>query len=132
MTLEHVAIWTDDLEKLKDYYVKYFGGIPNEKYTNEKNNFQSYFLTFNSGARLEIMAMPNIPANTNDTITKQHRGLIHLAFGVDTIEEVEDKAKELKTDGFPILSGPRMTGDGYFEFETLDPDNNRLEVTSKG
>ena len=66
----------------------------------------------------------------NDTIQKQHLGIIHLAFGVDTIEEVEEKAKQLKAAGFPILSGPRKTGDGYYEFETLDPDNNRIEVTA--
>lgn len=131
MTLEHVAIWTDDLERLKDYYTKYFGAVSNEKYTNEKKQFHSYFLTFKSGARLEIMTMPNVPANENDTIVKQHKGIIHLAFGVDTIQEVKDKANELQADGFQILSGPRMTGDGYFEFETLDPDNNRLEVTVK-
>jgi len=129
MTLEHVAIWTDQLEKLKDFYVKYFGGVSNSKYTNETKQFQSYFLSFRSGARLELMSMIGIPDNTNDTITKQHLGIIHLAFGVDTIAEVDQKAIELKAVGFPILSGPRKTGDGYYEFETLDPDNNRLEVT---
>lgn len=132
MTLEHVAIWTDNLENLKDYYTKYFDGVCNDKYTNEANKFQSYFLTFKSGARLEIMTMPNIPANTNDTIISQHKGIIHLAFGVTSLQEVDDKAKELKANGFLILSGPRMTGDGYYEFETLDPDNNRLEITAKG
>ena len=131
MTLEHVAIWTDVLEGLKNYYGRYFGGVPNGKYTNEKNQFHSYFITFKSGARLEIMTMPGIPANANDTIAKQHKGIIHLAFGVDDIQEVEAKATELQGDGFKILRGPRRTGDGYFEFETLDPDNNRLEVTTK-
>lgn len=131
MTLEHVAIWTDNIENLKDYYVKYFGGLANDKYVNEKKQFQSYFLTFQSGARLEIMSMPNLPDNANDTVLRQHKGIIHLAFGVDTIQEVEAKAKELQQAGFKILSGPRVTGDGYFEFETLDPDNNRLEVTTK-
>jgi lactoylglutathione lyase len=77
------------------------------------------------------MKRPNIPANANDTIGKQYRGIIHLAFGVDTREEVESKARELQADGFKILSGPRLTGGGYYEFETLDPDNNRLEVTTK-
>ena len=131
MTLEHVAIWTDNLEKLKDYYTKYLGGVCNDKYSNEVNDFHSYFLTFKSGARLEIMTMPNIPANTNDTIIRQHKGIIHVAFGFDTLNEVDDKAKELQTNGFLILNGPRLTGDGYYEFETLDPDNNRLEVTAK-
>ncbi|MEO5562250.1 MAG: VOC family protein [Chitinophagaceae bacterium] len=138
MTLEHAAIWTDQLEKLKDYYVKYFGGTPNDKYTNPAKQFQSYFLSFpdkgsapGAGARLEIMSMIGVPANLNDTIIKQHTGIIHLAFGVNSIEEVEEKAKELISAGFPILSGPRKTGDGYYEFETLDPDDNRIEVTYK-
>lgn len=129
MTLEHVAIWTDHLDLLKDFYVKYFDGVANAKYTNESKQFQSYFLTFKSGARLELMSMPGIPANSNDRVVKQHKGIIHLAFGVDSMTEVEQKALELKAAGFPILSGPRKTGDGYYEFETLDPDNNRLEVT---
>ena len=131
MILEHVAIWTNNLEGLKEYYVKYFGAHANDKYRNLNKNFESYFLSFGSGARLELMSRPDIPNNLNDTITNQHTGIIHLAFGVSTMEEVNAKAKELQNDGFPILSGPRKTGDGYYEFETLDPDNNRLEVTTK-
>ena len=130
MTLEHVAIWTNQLETLKEYYVKYFHGKSNDKYSNNSKGFHSYFLSFASGARLELMSMPAIPANQNDTIQKQHLGIIHLAFGVDTLQEVEEKARQLQADGFPILSGPRKTGDGYYEFETLDPDNNRIEVTA--
>lgn len=130
MTLEHVAIWTHQLETLKEYYEKYFNGTANNKYINSKKDFHSYFLGFASGARLELMSMPGIPGNENDTIQKQHTGIIHLAFGLDTIKDVEEKAKQLETDGFPILSGPRKTGDGYYEFETLDPDNNRIEVTA--
>lgn len=131
MTLEHVAIWTDNLETLKDFYVKHFEGVLNSKYTNDSKQFHSYFLTFASGARLELMSMPGIPENSNDRLTKQHKGLIHLAFGINTIEEVDKKAIQLRQAGFPILSGPRKTGDGYYEFETLDPDNNRLEVTCR-
>lgn len=131
MTLEHVAIWTDNLEQLKGYYTNYFGGIANNKYINTTKQFESYFLTFESGARLELMARPDIPENKNDTVMAQHKGIIHLAFGVGTMQEVDEKAKQLQADGFTILSGPRKTGDGYYEFETLDPDNNRLEVTTK-
>lgn len=131
ITLEHAAIWTDNLERLKAYYIKYFQAISNNKYTNPNKGFESYFLSFESGARLEIMSMPGIPGNRNDTIKAQHQGIIHLAFGVNSIGEVDAKAKELQQDGFSILSGPRTTGDGYYEFETLDPDNNRLEVTAR-
>ena len=130
MKLDHVAIWTTRLELLKDYYVKYFHGRVNKKYTNKETGFESYFLTFDSGSRLEIMQKPGIPQNLNDTIVKQYQGLIHLSFGVDTMNEVIEKSEELEKDGFRILRGPRKTGDGYFEFETLDPDNNRIEVAA--
>jgi lactoylglutathione lyase len=130
-TLDHVAIWTTHLEKLKDFYVKYFNGTANEKYINKDTGFESYFLTFDSGSRLEIMQKHGIPENLNDTVIKQHQGLIHLSFAVDNMDIVVQKSQDMKKEGFRILRGPRRTGDGYFEFETLDPDNNRIEVSSK-
>lgn len=130
MTIDHVAIWTTHLEKLKNYYVKYFNGWANEKYTNSEKHFESYFVTFDSGTRLELMQMPGIPENLNDTILKQHQGIIHLAFGLENIDLVNEKLNELEKAGFKILRGPRKTGDGYYEFETLDPDNNRIEVSA--
>jgi len=129
MTLEHVAIWTNNLEALKDYYIKYFQAVCNNKYSNNKKGFESYFLSFESGARLEIMNMPGIPANLNDTVNAQHQGIIHLAFGVSSMEKVDAKAKELQQDGFIILSGPRTTGDGYYESVIADPEGNRIEIT---
>jgi lactoylglutathione lyase len=131
MIIEHIGIWTDDLERLKDYYTKYFDGIPNDKYYNPQTRFESYYLRFGSGSQLEIMTRPGIPDNANDTINLQHKGLIHLAFGFDTMEEVDQKCAQLKEAGFEILRGPRSAGDGSYEFETLDPDNNRIEVTTK-
>ena len=76
------------------------------------------------------MKKPGIPGNLNDTSGKQHLGLIHLAFGMETMDKVSEKAAELEKNGFRIIRGPRKTGDGYFEFETLDPDNNRIEVAT--
>ncbi|HKK42845.1 MAG TPA: VOC family protein [Bacteroidales bacterium] len=130
MNIDHIAIWTHNLEGLKEYYTRYFGATPNNKYTNKEKQFESYFLSFSSGSRLELMQMPGIPPNMNDTMDRQHTGLIHISFGVDSMGSVRDKAEELKRDGYPVLRGPRRTGDGYFEFETLDPDNNRIEVSS--
>ena len=131
MKLEHIAIWTDNIELLRNYYVSFFDGQSNEMYINPKTQFQSYFISFESGARLEIMSMPNIPDNTNDTINVQHKGIIHIAFSVATKQEVDAKAALLQANGFEILNGPRVTGDGYYEFVTLDPDNNRLEVITQ-
>ncbi len=131
ITLEHAAIWTKDLERLKEYYCDFFGGTANTKYSNIAKGFSSYFLSFDGGARLEIMSMVGIEDNANDRSKEQYLGIIHLAFGVSSQEEVDAKAIELSNAGYPILSGPRKTGDGYYEFETLDPDNNRLEVTVK-
>jgi len=130
MKIEHIAIWTHNLEGLKDYYCQYFGGNSNSKYVNEKKQFQSYFISFETGARLELMSRADIldqPKNSNDPM---QTGYTHFAFGVETMAEVDSKARELAEQGFPILSGPRVTGDGYYEFETLDPDGNRLEVAT--
>ena len=127
MIIEHIAIWTSRLEELKDFYVGFFGGVSGEKYINRERGYQSYFISFSTGARLELMKMDGIPENRNDPAA-QHQGIIHLAFGVDTVEEVEIKAQQLLKAGFRILKGPRRTGDGYYEFEALDPDNNRFEV----
>ena len=132
MKLEHVAVWTAQLEVLKDYYEKYFNGSAGKKYHNPKRQYQSYFISFDSGARLELMMAPHIPKNLNDNIDTEYLGIIHMAFEVSSKEEVDEKAVELGNAGFRILSGPRTTGDGYYEFATLDPDNNRLEVTTTG
>lgn len=130
MTIDHVAIWTTQIEKMKDYYVRYFDGIANIKYRNNENQYESYFVSFDSGSRIELMQKPGIPENLNDTVEKQYLGIIHLAFGVEKMDLVNQKLKELAGDGYKILRGPRKTGDGYWEFETLDPDNNRIEVSA--
>jgi lactoylglutathione lyase len=126
--IEHVAIWTQDLEGLKDFYVEYFGGQPNDKYVNEKTGFESYFLTFESGARLELMRMDSIPARRCDPID-QYQGLIHFAFSVGSQEAVDQLTKRLHEQGYLIVGEPRTTGDGYYESVALDPDGNRIEIT---
>lgn len=131
MILEHIAIWTGDLERLKNYYVHFFNGLSNDKYINTTTGFESYFISFEEGSRLEIMYRADIPENRNDVVDKQHRGIIHLAFGVKDKSTVDQMADLLKAEGYPILRGPRTSGDHYYEFETLDPDGNRLEVITK-
>lgn len=131
MRIDHVAIWTNRLEELKEFYVKYLNGKAGEKYTNRETLFESYFISFSSGSRLELMRKPGIPENLNDTLGKQHLGLIHLSFGMETMESVNEKASHLERAGFRIIRGPRKTGDGDWEFESADPDGNRIEVMTR-
>ena len=128
MRIEHVAIWTGDLERLKRFYTKYFNCIAGNKYRNESNDFESYFLSFDNGSRLELMQMPSIPHNLNDPKT-QYEGIIHIAISVGSKENVIEITEKLRSGEYTILSEPQATGDGYFESCVLDSDENRLEIT---
>ena len=129
MRIEHVAIWCRDLETLREFYGTYFGARSNEKYVNEAKGFESYFLSFDSGARLELMRLQSIPQTTNDP-HKQFTGLIHLAISVGSENGVDELTSELKKAGHRVIDGPRRTGDGYYESVVLDPENNRIEITA--
>ncbi len=127
MKIEHVALWTQNLERMRDFYVEFFNGKSNEKYTNPKKGFESYFITFDSGARLEIMRQAAIPANRND-VDEQYIGLIHVAMSVGSREGVDELTNELRAAGYRVVSEPRETGDGYYESCVMDPDGNRIEI----
>ncbi|MES2517097.1 MAG: VOC family protein [Bacteroidota bacterium] len=128
MHIEHIAIWTNQLEILKDFYVKYFKAKSNDKYHNPTKAFTSYFLTFEKGARLEIMQMPNISV-ASDNIYQQFTGLTHFAVSVGSKEIVDSLTEKFREDGFEVVGEPRTTGDGYYESVILDPDKNRIEIT---
>ena len=128
MKIEHLAIWVNDLEGMKAFYETYFNGKANAKYRNDKKQFESYFLTFEEGCRLELMHRPDIPANVND-LRKEYIGIIHFAISVGNKETVDTMTEQLRTDGYQIIGEPRWTGDGYYESVVLDPENNRIEVT---
>jgi lactoylglutathione lyase len=129
MKIDHVAIWCRDIEKLKGFYEKYFSAKANEKYFNSTKNFSSYFLVFGQGCRLELMQMPGVPDSKND-FEKQFTGLIHLAISVGSKQTVDELTERLRSDGYSIVGEPRTTGDGYYESVVLDPENNRIEITS--
>lgn len=129
MHIEHVAIWTHNLERLRAFYEHYFQAQAGTKYVNPGKRFESYFLTFPAGeARLELMQMPTIPASAHDAAA-QFTGYIHLAFAVGSEEQVDALTAQLQRDGYRVLDGPRRTGDGYYESAVLDPDGNRVEIT---
>jgi lactoylglutathione lyase len=128
MKLEHIAIWTGDLERLRQFYVEYFGATSNAKYINVKKQFESYFLSFQTGARLEIMYSPRVQSLHNNQ-SNQQSGYAHIAFSLDTKAQVDALTSRLQSDGYQLLDGPRYTGDGYYESSFLDPDGNRIELT---
>jgi lactoylglutathione lyase len=128
MRIEHLAIWSKDIEHLKRFYVRYFDCTAGELYFNPKKNFQSYFLSFESGCRLEIMQMPGIAEKQADASHEQ-MGLIHFAISVGGKEQVDTLTEMLRADGYQIIGEPRTTGDGYYESVVLDPEQNRIEIT---
>lgn len=127
MKIDHIAIWTKNLEGLRSFYIHYFDASSTEIYYNHTKEFRSYFLSFDTDCRLEIMEMPRIPASRNDVI-KQFIGIIHFAINVGSKKEVDRLTALLKNDGYKVVNEPRTTGDGFYESVVLDPDGNRIEI----
>jgi lactoylglutathione lyase len=129
MRIEHVAMWTEDIERLAHFYRAYFGAAVGERYVNPAKGFESRFLSFDSGARLEIMRTTAFSAVKKDSVS-QTIGLTHLAFAVGSDHGVDALTSRLHRDGYAVLDGPRRTGDGYYESVVSDPDGNRIEITA--
>ena len=126
--IEHLAIWTKDLEKAKNFYVKYFEMVCGEKYHNPTKKFTSYFLSFrNSNVRIELMHRPDILEHTEKKGFTN--GLAHFAISVGSKETVNSITERLRADNFTIESEPRTTGDGYYESVVLDTEGNLIEIT---
>lgn len=126
MKIEHIAMYVNDLEKAKDFFVTYFSASSNNVYHNSKTDFRSYFLTFENGARLEIMTKPDL-TDSGDFLNRF--GYAHIAFSVGCKEAVDTLTAQLKSDGYCVISGPRTTGDGYYESCILDFEGNVIEIT---
>ncbi|MEF2763977.1 MAG: VOC family protein [Mediterraneibacter sp.] len=126
MRIEHVAMYVNDLEAARDFFIKYLGASSNDGYHNQKTGFRSYFLSFSDGARLEIM---NKPQMDDAEKTLARTGLIHIAFSVGSRERVDELTEELKRDGYEVVSGPRTTGDGYYESCVIGIEGNQIEIT---
>lgn len=126
MRIEHIAMYVNDLEKAKDFFVRYFNAVPNEGYHNPRTDFRSYFLRFSDGARLEIM---NKPRMQDDEKSLNRTGFIHIAFSLGSREAVDRLTAELRKDGYTVVSGPRTTGDGYYESCIIGIEGNQIEIT---
>jgi lactoylglutathione lyase len=127
--LDHVALWTDDIERLASFYGRYFGAQAGERYLNASKGFESRFVTFEGGARLEIMRTTSLHPVSHAPGT-QRMGLTHLALSLGSTELVDELTNRLRDAGYPVIDGPRRTGDGYYESVVLDPDGNRVEITA--
>lgn len=126
MRIEHIAMYVNDLERARDFFIKYFGAVSNAGYHNKNTGFRSYFLSFDDGARLEIM---NRPGMQDAEKTSARTGFIHIAFSLGSREKADELTAVLREDGFEVLSGPRTTGDGYYESCIVGVEGNQIEIT---
>ena len=95
-------------------------------YHNEKTGFRSYFISFEDGARLEIMSKPEMEDNPK---TPNRTGYAHIAFSVGSREKVDELTEKIRVAGYEVISGPRTTGDGYYESCIVAIENNQIEIT---
>lgn len=125
MRIDHIALFTEDIDRLRAFYCAYFGGVAGEGYHNPRTGLKTCFISFADGARLEIMSRPDIllPAE------RARLGYAHIALDAGSRAAVDALTQRLQTDGYEIISGPRVTGDGYYESCILDPDGNAVEIT---
>lgn len=126
MRIEHIAMYVNNLEAARDFFVTYLNGHSNDGYHNKTTDFRSYFISFDDGARLEIMNKPGV-ADQENTLSRM--GYIHVAFSVGSKEQVDALTSKLKADGFEVVSGPRTTGDGYYESCVVAIEGNQIEIT---
>ena len=127
--IEHIAFWVDDLDSLCAFYARAFGAQVGSRYVNPPKGFESRFLTFESGARIELMTTSRLaPARHAPGVERM--GLTHFAIALGTEAAVDELTARLRAEGIPVLDGPRRTGDGYYESVVLDPEGNRIEITA--
>lgn len=126
MHIEHIAMYVSDLEAARAFFTGYFQAISNEGYHNQSTGFRSYFLRFDDGSRLEIM---NRPALEDGEKALARTGYIHIAFSLGSKDAVDALTERLKHDGYPVISGPRTTGDGYYESCIIGFEGNQIELT---
>ena len=125
MKINHIALYTNQLEQLKLFYETYFEAVSNTGYHNTKTGLRTFFLSFEDGTRLELMTRPKLVQLQPSPF---QTGYIHLAFSAGSKTAVDTLTSALEQAGYTVLSQPRTTGDGYYESCVLDPDGNQIEI----
>ena len=129
MRIDHIALWTNDIERCKRFYTAYFGATAGAGYANPGKGFESCFLSFADGARIEAMKTTALAPVAFEP-GAQRMGLTHFAIAVGSEKRVDELTQRIEADGYTVLDGPRRTGDGYYESVVIDPDGNRIEITA--
>lgn len=126
MKIEHVALYVNDLEAVRDFFATFLDGKSNSGYHNPRTNFRSYFISFDDGVRLEIMTKPEL---VDQEKPLNRTGYAHIAFSVGSKEKVDELTEKLRSAGYEVISGPRTTGDGYYESCIVAIEGNQIEIT---
>ena len=126
MTIEHIALYVNDLEAARDFFVRFLGGSSNDGYHNPRTGFRSYFISFDGGTRLEVMTEPEM---TDLEKPLSRTGYAHIAFSVGSKERVDELTEKVRKNGYEVISGPRTTGDGYYESCIVAFEGNQIEIT---
>lgn len=126
MRIEHIAMYVKDLENAKDFFVRFLDAKSNAGYYNSQTGFRSYFLSFSDGARLELMNKPEMQDLPKEIA---RTGYAHIAFSVGSEEKVKELTAVFKEKGYEVVSGPRITGDGYYESCIIGMEGNQIEIT---
>lgn len=111
--IHHVAIYVSDLERARRFFEDYFGGVAGKRYDNVATGFSSYFISLDGFACIEIMTRPEVDATAPHGLYDP--GYAHMAISLGSNMAVDAMTRRLVDDGYELLSGPRTTGDGYYE-----------------
>lgn len=126
MKIDHAAVYVRNLENAKDFFIRFFRAEAGPLYRNAATGFRSYFLTFEDGARLELMTRPGLEEKPDGSL---RLGWAHLAFAAGGRGRVDELTLLLRRAGYEAVSGPRVTGDGYYESCIRGPENILIEIT---
>jgi lactoylglutathione lyase len=127
MRIDHAALFCRDLEQMRQFFIDYFDARSNEQYHNPRTGLRTYILSFTEGStRLELMQRPDVQ-DADPSLPAI--GYVHLSFAVGSRKGVDLLTRRLAADGYTVTSGPRTTGDGYYESSILGPEGIQIEVT---